>query len=123
MGGPDPIWRGLDPILGVRSVHVGVLDHLGGPYYISRVRHFPMGSGLTVDTLEYITFSGHMVAPEPPTWWGQALLLAQSSCLRLVRVMVWSRLELLYHVAKDSRVITGSSYCSKGYPSFRVPTI
>jgi hypothetical protein len=40
------------------------------------VRHFPMGSGLTVDALEYITFSRHVAAPKPPTWWGQVLLLA-----------------------------------------------
>jgi hypothetical protein len=26
VGGPNPIRRGPDPILGVRSVHVGVLD-------------------------------------------------------------------------------------------------
>jgi hypothetical protein len=34
-----------------------------------------MGSGLTVDTLEYIIFSGHMAVPEPSTWWGRVLLL------------------------------------------------
>jgi hypothetical protein len=33
-------------------------------------------SSLTIDALEYITFSGHVAALEPPTWWGQALLLA-----------------------------------------------
>jgi hypothetical protein len=36
VGGPDPIQSGPDPILGVQSVHVWVLDHLGGPGYISR---------------------------------------------------------------------------------------
>jgi hypothetical protein len=36
--------------------------------------------------------------------------------------MVWSHIQLLYHVTKDSRVSTASSYSSKGYPSFRVPT-
>jgi hypothetical protein len=30
--------------------------------------------------------------------------------------------QLLYHVTKDIRVGTASSYSSKGYPSFRVPT-
>jgi hypothetical protein len=35
-GRSRPIRRGPDPILGVRSVHVGVLDHLGGPDCISR---------------------------------------------------------------------------------------
>jgi hypothetical protein len=29
----------------------------------------------------------------------------------------------VYHVTRDSRVGTTSSYCSKGYPSFRVPTV
>jgi hypothetical protein len=51
------------------------------------------------------------------------LLLAQSSRLRLGRVMAWSHVQLLYHATKDSRVGTASSYSSKGYPSFRVPTI
>jgi hypothetical protein len=37
------------------------------------VQHFPVGSGPTVDTLEYIVSSGHVAAPKPPTWWGQAL--------------------------------------------------
>jgi hypothetical protein len=73
VGGPDPIRGGPDPILGVRSVHVGVLDQT-------------WRSGLTVDILEYITFSGHVAAPDPPIWWGQALLLAQSSRSRLGRV-------------------------------------
>jgi hypothetical protein len=89
-GGPDPIRRGPDPILGVRSVHVGVLDHLGGPdctrggpgpswrsrLYIQGSGTFPWESGLTVDAFEYITFSVHVAPPEPPTWWGHALLLA-----------------------------------------------
>jgi hypothetical protein len=47
------------------------------------VRHFSMGSELTVDALEYITFSGHVAALDLPMWWGQALLLAQSSRPRL----------------------------------------
>jgi hypothetical protein len=102
-GGPGPSWRfGL---------------------YIQGSDTFPWGSRLTVDALEYITFSGHVEAPEPPTWWGQALLLAQSSRPRLGRVMVLSHIQLLYHTTKDSRVGTASSYSSKGYPSFRVPTV
>jgi hypothetical protein len=52
-----------------------------GPYpeawiiYVG-VRHSPMGSGLTDDALEYITFSGHVAAPELSMWWGRELLLA-----------------------------------------------
>ena len=67
-GGPGPTWRSR--------------------LYIQGFGTFPWGSGLTVDALEYITFSGHVAAPEPPTCWGQALLLAQSSRPRLGRVMV-----------------------------------
>jgi hypothetical protein len=47
--------------------------------YIQGSDTFPWGSGLTVDTLEFIIFSGHVVAPEPSMWWGRVLLLAQSS--------------------------------------------
>jgi hypothetical protein len=65
-----------------------------------------MGSRLTVDALEYISFSGHMAAPDPPTWWGQVLLLAQSSRPRLGRVIAWSHVQLLYHATKDSCVGT-----------------
>jgi hypothetical protein len=31
------------------------------------------GSGLIVDTLEYIIFYGHVTVPEPPTWWDRVL--------------------------------------------------
>jgi hypothetical protein len=37
--------------------------------------------------------------------------------------MAWSHVQLLYHATKDSRTGTASSYSSKGYPSFRVPTV
>jgi hypothetical protein len=56
-------------------------------------------------------------------WWGQVLLLAQSSRPRLVRIMAWSHIQLFYHATKNSRVGTASLYSSKGYPSFRVPTV
>jgi hypothetical protein len=101
-GGPGPTWR--------------------SELYIQGSSTFPWGSGLTVDALEYITFSSHVASLEPPTWWGQALLLVQSNRPRLGRVMVWSHIQLLKHATKDSRVGTASSYSSKGYPSFRVPT-
>jgi hypothetical protein len=95
VGGPDPIWRGPDPILGVQFVHVGVLDQTWrSGLYIQGSGTFPWRSGLTVDVLEYITFSGHVAAPDPPTWWGQALLLAQSSRPRLGRVMTWFHIQL-----------------------------
>jgi hypothetical protein len=125
VGGPDPIRGG-----GSGSHSMGLVHTRGGSgptwrsgLYIQGSGTFPWRSGLTVDALEYITFSGHVAAPEPPTWWGQALLPAQSSRSRLGRVMAWSHVQLLYHATKDSCVGTASSYNSKGYPSFRVPTV
>jgi hypothetical protein len=32
-------------------------------------------------------------------------------------------LGVVYHTTRDSRVGIASSYCSKGYPCFRVPTV
>jgi hypothetical protein len=91
VGGPDPIWGGSV------SHSRGPVRTRGGPrptwrsgLYIQGAGTFPWGFGLTVDALEYITFSIHVAAPKPPTWWGQVLLLAQSSRPRLVRVMAWS---------------------------------
>jgi hypothetical protein len=42
--------------LGVRTVYPGV-------------RRSPVGVRTTVDALEYITFSGHVAALDPPMWW------------------------------------------------------
>jgi hypothetical protein len=134
-GRPGPRTGGPDPILGVRFAHVEVLGQTWRPVpYIQGSDTLPWGSGLTVDALDYITFSGHVAAPDPPMWWGQAmllptmwwgqaLLLAQSSRPRLGRVMAWSHIQLFYHATKDSRVGTASLYSSKGYPSFRVLTV
>jgi hypothetical protein len=114
---------GPNPIPGIRSVHVGVLDQTWrSGLYIQGSDTFPWRSGLTVDVLQYITFSRHVAALDPPMWWGQALLLAQSSRLRLGRVMAWSHVHLFYHATKDSCVGTASLYSSKGYPSSRVST-
>jgi hypothetical protein len=103
---------------------VEVLDQTWrlGPY-IQGFGTFPWGSGLTGDASEYVTFSAHVAAPDPPMWWGQVLLLAQSSHPRLGRVMAWSHIQLFYHATKNSRVGTAFLYSSKGYPSFRVPTL
>jgi hypothetical protein len=107
---------GPDPIPGVRFAHVEVLDQTWRPRpYIQGPGTFPLGSGLTGDTSEYVTFSGHVVAPDPPMWWGQVMLLAQSSRPRLGRVMAWSHIQLFYHATKNSRVGTASLYSSKGY--------
>jgi hypothetical protein len=84
---------------------------------------YMQGSKLTDNALKYITFSGHVATPELSTWWGRELLLAQSSHPKLGRVTTWPNTQLLYHATKDSHVGTASSYISKGYPSFRVPTV
>jgi hypothetical protein len=73
----DPTQRGPEPILGVRFVPVEVLDLTRRPgLYIQGSDIFPWGFGLTVDTLEYIIFSGHVAPPESSMWWGRVLLLA-----------------------------------------------
>jgi hypothetical protein len=103
VGGPDPIrgGGGPDPIPGVWLVHVEVLDQpWRSGLYIQVSGTFPWGSGLTVEALGYITFSGHVAAPDPPMWWGQALLWTQSCHLRPGRVMAWSHTQHLYHVTK-----------------------
>jgi hypothetical protein len=39
---------------------------------------FSQGSGSTNDIMVYVTYSGHLAAPESPTWWGRALFTAPS---------------------------------------------
>jgi hypothetical protein len=92
---------GPDPILGVRLAHVEVLDHpWRSELFIQGSGALPWGSGLTVDALEYITFSGHVAALDPPMWWIRALLWTQSSRPRLGRVVAWSHTQHLYHATK-----------------------
>jgi hypothetical protein len=56
---------------GVRLAHVEVLDQpWRSGLYIQGSGTLPWGSGLTVEALGYITFSGHVAAPDPPMWWG-----------------------------------------------------
>jgi hypothetical protein len=76
VSGPDPTQRGPEHILGVWFAPVEVLD-LTRRYglYIQGSGTFPRGSGLTVDTLEYIIFPGHVAPLEPSTWWDRVLLL------------------------------------------------
>jgi hypothetical protein len=73
--------------LGVQTVYPGVRDQ-------------PVGVRTTVDALEYITFSGHVAAPDPPTWWSRALLWTQNSRLRLGRAVAWSHTQHIYHATK-----------------------
>jgi hypothetical protein len=69
VSGLDPTQRGPEPILGVRFALMEVLDLTRrSGLHIQGSGTFPWGSGLTVDTLEYIIFSGHVVVPESSTW-------------------------------------------------------
>jgi hypothetical protein len=104
VGGSDPIRGGGGgpyPILGVRLAHMEVLDQSWrSGLYIQGSGTLPWGSGLTVEALGSITFSGHVAALDLPMWWGQALLSTQSSRPRLGRVMAWSHTQHLYHATK-----------------------
>jgi hypothetical protein len=53
-------------------VEVLDLTQRSGPY-VQGSDTFPWGSGPTIDILQYIVFSGHVVTREPSTWWGRAL--------------------------------------------------
>jgi hypothetical protein len=90
VSGPDPTQRSPGPILGVQFVPVEVLNltRRSGPY--------TQGSGPTVDTLEYIVFSGHVAAPEPFTWWGRVLLTTR------LEIAVWA--PRLYAVVRGTPV-------------------
>jgi hypothetical protein len=77
--------RGLGPVPGVWFVRVEVLNLARrSGLCIQGSDTFPWGSGPNVDTLEYIVSSGHMAAPEPPTWWGRALFAA------LLKIAAWT---------------------------------
>jgi hypothetical protein len=74
VSGPDPTQRCPGPVLGVRFAPVEVPDlSQRSGLHIQGSDTFPWGSRLTVDTLEYIIFSGHVAAPELSTWWGRVL--------------------------------------------------
>jgi hypothetical protein len=62
--------------------------------YIQGSGTFPWGSGPTADILEDIIFSGHVAAPEPSVWWGQALFV--------------TRLEIAVWTTRIRTVVTGN---------------
>jgi hypothetical protein len=102
-GGPDPTQRGPGPVLGVRPVPAEVLDpaRRSGPDM--------QGS----DTFQrwvrtHRRFLGGYCLPWP------------RGCLGAVHVVGSGT---VYRVTRDSRAGTMPSYCSKGYPCFRVPTV
>jgi hypothetical protein len=91
VSGSDPSQRGPGPVPGVRFVPVEVLDLARrSGLCIQGYDTLPWGSGPTVDTLEYIVFSGHVATPESSTWWGWVLfttrleIAAWAPCLHTV---------------------------------------
>jgi hypothetical protein len=69
VSGTYPTQRGPETVLGVRLAPMEVLDLTRrSGLHIQGSGTFPWGSEPTVDTLEYIVFSGHVAAPEPSTW-------------------------------------------------------
>jgi hypothetical protein len=103
VGGPDPTQRGPRPVLGVRFVPVEVLDPAlrSGPC-MEGSGTFPWGSRPTVDILE------DNVLLRPRGGPGAVHVVGSSA---------------VHHATRDSRAGTVSSYCSKGYPCFKVPTV
>jgi hypothetical protein len=105
VSGPDPTQRGPvcarggpGPYPEVRSAYIGV-------------RHLSMGFGPTVDTLEYIVFSGHVAAPEPSTWRGRTLFTTR------LEIAAWvSRL----HTVVRGTPISGYRQWPPGPPQGRI---
>ena len=89
---PGPCTGVRDPSLRAHPWRFWILP--GGPVHTYRGPALSMGSGSTVDILEYIVLSGHVVGSGA-----------------------------VHHATRDSRAGTVSSHCSKGYPCFRVLTV
>jgi hypothetical protein len=95
MSGPDPTQGGSGTHPRVRFAPVEVLDLAPrSSLYTQGSDTFPWGSGPTVDTLEYIVFSGHVAAPEPSTRWG--------------RVQFTTRLEIVAWAPRLHTVVRGT---------------
>jgi hypothetical protein len=78
VSGPDPLleWSGTRPGVWFVPVEVLILARRSG-LCIQGSDTFLWGFGPTVATLEYIISSGHVAAPEPPTWRGRVLFTAR----------------------------------------------
>jgi hypothetical protein len=69
MGGPDLTKRGPGPVRG--NVEILGRTRRSGLCMLGSDT-FPWGSGSTNDIMVYVTFSGHVAAPELSMWWGWA---------------------------------------------------
>jgi hypothetical protein len=101
VGGPDPIRGGSGShSRGPTRTRGGSGPTLGIGLYIRGSDALLWGSGLTVDALEYATFSRHVVASDLPMWRSRVLLWTQNSRLRLGRAVAWSHTQHFYHATK-----------------------
>ena len=111
VSGSDPTQRGPEPILG-RFAPVEVLDLTRrSGLYIQGSSTFPWGSGPTVDTLEYIVFSGHVAAPEPSMWWGWVLFTTR------LAIAAWV---LRLHTVVRGTLVSGYRQWPPGPPQGRI---
>jgi hypothetical protein len=116
VSGPDPTQRGPDPILGVWFAPVEVLDLTRrSGLYIQGSGISTWRSGPASDAPECAALWTHG-GTGPAQVVGSVMLLAQTSCPTLGRVMAWSHVHPFYHVTTDSRVGTMLLYSSRGYP-------
>jgi hypothetical protein len=103
VGSPDPTLRGPGPDPGVWVALTGVLDHvLEAQSTHTGVWYSPMGVRTHCWHLGVYRFLWSHGDPG-------AIHVVESGAI--------------HHVTRDSRVGTMSLCCSKGYPSFRVPTL
>jgi hypothetical protein len=68
---------------------------------------FPWGSRSTDDIMVYVTFSGHVAAPESSMWWGRALFI--------MRLEIDARVPRLHTVVRGTPV---PGYCDA--PNFEL---
>jgi hypothetical protein len=83
--GPDPAQRGSRAHPRGPGTLVEVLDLTRrSGLYVQGSDTSPWGSRPTVDTLEYIVFSGRVATRESTTWWGRALFTTR------IEVAAWA---------------------------------
>jgi hypothetical protein len=101
VSGPDPTQRGPGPVPGVRFAPAEVLD------LIWRFGLYMQGSDTFLWGPDPLLIPWRILS-SLATWWPRSRPRGGSVAV--------------YHASKDNRVGIASSYCSKGYPCFRVLT-